>query len=69
MEETDDSSDILEGFDRAEEVWGTVQCFNGGCEYFGRMEGVILADDKKFINFVCPDCNTIEKVANPEHIG
>jgi hypothetical protein len=47
-----------------EHVWGTVQCNN--CKFWGRMDGYIEPGDDKFIKFVCPKCNCVERVRNPE---
>lgn len=47
-----------------EQVWGIVQCNN--CEYWGRMEGIIDVQNKKVIQFICPECSVVEYVDNPE---
>ena len=47
-----------------EEVYGTVQCYH--CEYWGRMDGFIDPARSKTISFVCPNCDQIEEVENPE---
>lgn len=59
--------DVIHAMLMNEEVWGTVQCDN--CRYWGRMEGIIEANDKRVIKFVCPECNSIEIVDNPERKG
>lgn len=53
--------------DMNEEVWGVVQC--NTCKYWGRMDGIIEFDNKKVIVFICPQCNSIERVKNPEALG
>lgn len=59
--------DKLEGWERNEEVWGVVQCHD--CGYWGRMDGVVEASNKKEIVFVCPKCKSVERVKNPEFEG
>jgi hypothetical protein len=59
----------FEGFLATEEVCGMVQCFAPNCNFFGKMTGYITAEDSKFIQFICPECNSIEKVRNPDFIG
>lgn len=65
----DKDLDTIEAFVRNEQVWGTVQCYGPGCSYFGRMEGIIEGDNRKLILFVCPECNSIERVRNYDYIG
>jgi hypothetical protein len=60
-------SEDIEAFIRNEEVWGVVQCNN--CLYWGRMEGIIEASNRKVIAFVCRECNSIEYVKNPDYNG
>lgn len=47
-----------------EEVEGIVQC--NACGFWGKMPGYINQMDNKIINFVCPECNALEQVKNPE---
>lgn len=47
-----------------EEVEGIVQCHH--CNYWGKMLGYLEFNDPKFIKFVCPECQAIERVVNPE---
>jgi Zn finger protein HypA/HybF involved in hydrogenase expression len=54
----------LEAVLAVEKVWGTVQC--NECRYWGRMDGYIQPDNKKIIQFVCPECSAVEQVRNPE---
>lgn len=61
-----DEKDMVEALLKTEAVYGTVQCDH--CGYWGRMDGYIEPQDKKRIKFVCPDCNTVEFVSNPEHL-
>ena len=44
---------------------GTIQCYKDGCGYWGTMEGFVKADDNKYIFFVCPECEAVERVVNP----
>ncbi len=58
--------DVIEARIQTEEVWGMIQCYN--CDYRGKMTGYIEhAVDPKKIKFVCPECNTIEVVRNPDY--
>lgn len=50
-----------------ERVFGTVQC--NECRFWGKMDGYIEPHDRKIIKFICPDCNTLELVTNPEYRG
>lgn len=59
------SEESVEGFIAAEEVSGIVQCYNPECDYWGEMTGYINPDNTKIIAFLCPECNYIERVANP----
>jgi Zn finger protein HypA/HybF involved in hydrogenase expression len=59
-----DEKDI-EAILQVEKVWGTVQC--NECDFWGRMDGFIEPQDKRFIKFVCPECSSLELVGNPEH--
>lgn len=52
----------VDAFLRSEKVQGTVQCYN--CNYWGEMTGYIESDNRKVIQFVCPECKTIEQVSN-----
>lgn len=61
------SDDEIEGLLINEQVWGVVQCDN--CNYWGRMEGIIDHNNKKVIQFVCPECTAVEYVKNPEYGG
>jgi hypothetical protein len=66
-------SEDIEAVSRTEEVWGVVQCngYNDDatvCTYWGRMTGYIQPDNKKVITFVCPECNSVEDIKNPEAI-
>lgn len=55
----------VEAYLAVEEVEGIVQC--NKCEFWGKMTGYIEHNkDPKFIKFVCPECDTIELVRNPE---
>jgi Zn finger protein HypA/HybF involved in hydrogenase expression len=56
--------DSIEAVLQVEQVYGVVQC--NECSYWGRMDGWIEPNDVKFIKFVCPECNSIELVKNPE---
>lgn len=60
-------TDEREAFGMNEDVYGVVQCAT--CAYWGRMEGVIEWTDRKLIKFICPDCNAIELVKNPDYVG
>lgn len=42
---------------------GTIQCAN--CPYWGTMEGFIKPEENKYIFFVCPECEAVERVLNP----
>jgi Zn finger protein HypA/HybF involved in hydrogenase expression len=64
FEKVVDDKDLVEAMAMVEEVYGTVQCNN--CQYWGKMEGWIEPNDKKNIKFVCPKCNALELVTNPE---
>lgn len=63
MDDKDLSQD-MDVYELNEEVWGVLECYN--CDYSGKFNGVIPASDKRWINFVCPKCRTIERVRNPE---
>lgn len=65
IEKVVNDKDLIEAWDMNEEVWGVVQC--NSCQYWGKMDGVIEASDKKWIKFVCPSCSALEKVKNPEY--
>lgn len=62
-----DDKDLIEAFEHNEEVGGTIQCQN--CSFWGKMTGYIEADDRKVIKFVCPECNSLERVRNPEYFS
>lgn len=64
LEKVADTKDMVEAMDFHEKVYGTVQCNN--CKFWGRMDGIIEANDKQMIKFVCPKCGGLEKVKNPE---
>lgn len=57
----------IEAWDRNEEVWGVIQCQQ--CNYWGKMEGICEASDKRWIKFVCPKCSSLERVRNPEYLS
>jgi Zn finger protein HypA/HybF involved in hydrogenase expression len=59
--------DSIEAILQVEEVVGVVQC--NECSFWGRMPGYIEPPDTRFIKFICPKCNTVETVKNPESIG
>lgn len=61
---TSNPDDEVIAFPMVEEVWGTIECYN--CDYFGRMTGYIMPQNKKEINFKCPECEALEVVQNPE---
>lgn len=63
----DKDLDEIQAIIRNEQVWGVVQCDN--CNYWGRMEGIIDGQNKKVIQFVCPECTCVEYVNNPEVRG
>lgn len=52
----------VRGYMASEEVQGYVQC--NQCEYWGDMTGYIDPDSPKFVLFLCPICEAIEKVVN-----
>jgi hypothetical protein len=60
----DEDEEELHAFTHIEEVEGIVQC--NKCKFWGKMPGYIDQLDDAKIKFVCPDCNTIEFVKNPE---
>ncbi len=60
----DKLSEDIEVYEFNEEVEGRLRCYS--CGYKGMFQGVIPAQDKRYINFVCPECNVLERVKNPE---
>lgn len=56
-------SEDIKAFVAMEDATGTIQCNN--CDYWGEMPGYINPESPKFITFVCPKCDVIEKVLNP----
>ena len=52
----------IEGIIQAKGVTGTIQCDH--CGYWGEMQGVISPDDDKYIMFLCPKCESFERVVN-----
>jgi Zn finger protein HypA/HybF involved in hydrogenase expression len=62
----DDKDLTIEAMVMNETISGVVNCNN--CEYWGKMNGYIEADDRKNIKFVCPECNSIEFVRNRENM-
>lgn len=56
----------IEAVHQVEEVYGIVQC--NECSFWGRMPGYIEPHDRAKIKFVCPECNSLEIVANPESV-
>jgi hypothetical protein len=58
-----DDDEVI-AFPMVEEVSGIVECYS--CDYFGRMTGYIMPDNRKQINFKCPECEALEVVQNPE---
>lgn len=65
VEKVVNEKDLIPAMDFNEEVYGMVQCNH--CKYWGRMDGVIEHHDKKWIKFVCPECDALERVRNPEY--
>ena len=54
---------VIQGELHTEYAQGCVQCSQ--CDYWDMMDGFIKPEDTKFIYFVCPQCEAVERVANP----
>lgn len=59
--------DLIEAFEHNEEVQGIIQCQN--CQYWNKMVGYIEYTDRKVIKFICPKCQSLERVRNPDYIS
>lgn len=66
FEKVIDDKDLVPAMIMVEKVVGTVQCNN--CSFWGKMDGYIDPDEKRFIKFICPSCDALEFVTNPEAV-